>query len=357
VASPSAELAERPGVAGLRVAVVCPYDLGLPGGVQQLTIELVQRLEAAGHDAWLVGPGEHPGAPSVGRTIRIRANASVAPVALGPGVVGRVARAIEGADVVHVHEPLMPLVSLTALLGSSPLVATFHADAPRWAGAVYSAAGRLLRRRLRNAVITAVSPTAAAPLPTSWGPVEIIPNGLDVAGYATGDARVPGRVTFLGRDDPRKGLDVALAAWPTVHAAFPEAELVVMGSSRSPTAAGVRYVGRVSESEKRSLLSSAMIHLAPNTGGESFGIVVAEAMAAGAAVVASDLPAFQHVIGSTGLQVPTGDPDAFARALIRLLADPEEAKRLGAAGTERAHSFDWSVVLDRYVAAYRRAAG
>jgi len=352
-----AELAERSGVDGLKVAVLCPYDLGLPGGVQQVTIELTQRLEAAGHDAWLVGPGLHRGARSVGRTVRIRANASVVPVALGPGVIGRVARAVDGADVVHVHEPLMPLVSLAALRSSSPLVATFHADPPRWVAGVYSTAGWLLRSRLRRAVVTAVSPTAAAALPPSWGPVELIPNALDVASYATGDVRVRGRVTFLGRADPRKGLDVALAAWPAVHDAFPAAELIVMGSSATHPAAGVRYVGRVSESEKRSLLSSAMLHVAPNVGGESFGIVVAEAMAAGAAVVASDLPAFQHVIGDGGVLVPTGDAEALAREMIRLLADPAETMRLGAVAVERAQTFDWSVVLDRYLAAYRRAVG
>lgn len=341
----------------MRVAVVCPYDLGLRGGVQQLAIELVDRVVEAGHEAWLVGPGTREGARSVGATVKVRANASLVPVAMGPGVRRRVREAVAGADVVHVHEPFMPRVSTSALGVERPLVATFHADAPAWAAGLYRVGRAPLGRWLGSAVVTAVSTVAARHLPAAWGPIEIIPNALDVARYASDQAAEPHRVTFLGRDDPRKGLDVILRAWPAVHAAVPNAELVVIGARRSEEVPGVRFVGRVDETEKRALLASGAIHVAPNLRGESFGIVVAEAMAAGSAVVASDLEAFTDVLAGTGIQVPVGDVTALAAAVITLLGDPPQAARLGRAARSRAADFDWSVVTDQYLGAYHRALG
>ena len=339
----------------MKIAVVCPYDLGLPGGVQQLTIELVDRLSEAGHDAWLVGPGERVGARSVGGSIRVRANRSVVPVAVGPGVARRTRAAVAGADVVHIHEPLIPRVATSALSVPVPKVLTFHADAPRWVAGAY----RLLQRPfpLGRNVVTAVSPVAGAALPSTWMPAEIIPNALDVAAYAGSEPRQPRRVTFLGRDDPRKGLDLLLAAWPDIREGIPGAELVVMGASRDVSIDGVRFVGRVTEEEKRRLLGSSTVHVAPNTGGESFGIVVAEAMAAGCAVVASELPAFTAVMDGAGVHVPVGDAAAIARAVIGLLNDPDTAQRYAERAVARAGTFDWSVVTERYVDAYRRAVG
>ena len=339
----------------MKIAVVCPYDLGLPGGVQQLTIELVDHLRDAGHDAWLVGPGETDGARSVGPTTRIRANRSIVPVALGLCVKRRTHAALVGAEVLHIHEPLIPRVSTAALGVRIPKVLTFHADAPRWASAAY----RMLERPmpLGQNVVTAVSPVAAAALPTGWGPVEIIPNALDVAAYVSDEPRRRLRVTFLGRDDPRKGLDLLLTAWPQIHAAVGGAELVVMGATRDTAMEGVRFAGRVTEEEKRRLLASSTVHIAPNTGGESFGIVVAEAMAAGCAVVASDLPAFTALMDGAGIHVAVGDAQAISSAVIGLLTDAEAAHRHGEAGKARAAEFDWSVVTGRYVGAYRRAVG
>ncbi|MEX2424238.1 MAG: glycosyltransferase family 4 protein [Acidimicrobiia bacterium] len=339
----------------MRVAVVCPYDLGMAGGVQQLTIELVERLGNAGHDAWLVGPGERDRARSVGPTTRIRANRSVVPVALGRGVGTRTRAALAGADVVHIHEPLIPRVSTSALGVPVPKVLTFHADAPWWASAAYRALARPMP--LGRHVVTAVSSVAAAALPSRWGPVEIIPNALNVAAYVSEETRHPRRVTFLGRDDPRKGLDLLLAAWPEIRATVGDAELVVMGAARDTPIAGVRFAGRVTESEKRDLLASSAVHVAPNTGGESFGIVVAEAMAAGCAVVASDLPAFTAVMDGAGVHVPVGDVPAISRAVIELLTEEAAARRHGAAGRAKAAEYDWSVVTGRYVEAYRRAVG
>lgn len=341
----------------MKVAVVCPYDLGLAGGVQQLAIELVDRIGDAGAEAWLVGPGIRAGARSVGETRKVRANASLVPVALGPGVRRRVREALVGADVVHVHEPFMPQVSTAALGSGLPTVATFHADAPAWATSIYRLVRGPLKRRLGSATLTAVSAVAAGHLPAAWGPIEIIPNAIDVHAYASDRPAEPRRVTFLGRDDPRKGLAVILGAWPAVHAAVPDAELVVIGAQRSEEIPGVRFVGRVDEAEKRALLASGTIHAAPNLRGESFGIVVAEAMAAGSAVVASDLEAFADVLAGTGIQVPVGDASSLATAIITLLGDPQQSARLGRAARSRAADFDWSVVTDRYLEAYHRAIG
>jgi phosphatidyl-myo-inositol alpha-mannosyltransferase len=341
----------------LRIAVVCPYDLGRPGGVQQLTIELVDRLGRAGHESWLVGPGERAGTRSVGSTVTVRGNDSAVPVALGFGVAGRTRTAVAGADVVHVHEPLIPRVSTSLLRAHRPRVMTFHADPPAWARSAYGVLGRLSPRLLRGAVVSAVSPVAAAAVPPAWGPVEVVPNALDVDGYAPTVVRRDRQVAYLGRDDPRKGLDVLLQAWPMVRAEVADAELVVMGASRPVGPAGVVFAGRVDEAEKRRVLAASLVYVAPNTGGESFGIVIAEAMAAGAAVVASDLPAFRHVMGETGVTVPVNDAGALAASVVGLLTDPESARRLGERGRQRVRLFDWPNVIDRYEELYRRALG
>ena len=337
----------------MKVAVVCPYDLGVPGGVQQLTLELVDRLVAIGHHAWLVGPGEHPAARTVGNTLRVRANKSVVPIAFGPGVGRRTREAVGDADVVHVHEPFIPRVSTAALHSGRPVVATFHADAPAWASALYRLG--VVARLPRGAVVTAVSPVAAAHLPGRWGPIEVIPNAIDVGMYRSAGSGHPRRVVFLGRDDPRKGLDLLLAAWPRVHSAFGDSELVVVGAVRDRQVAGVRFAGRVSEAAKRSELGGAGVFVAPNTGGESFGIVVAEAMASGCAIVASDLPAFRAVAGESGLFVPPGDVDALTATLQSLLADPERVGDLGERARAQVRRFDWSVVIEQYEAMYQRA--
>lgn len=341
----------------MKIAVVCPYDLGLAGGVQQLTTELVDRLCDAGHDAWLVGPGERPGARTVGGTVRLRANASVVPVGIGPRTRARTRAAVAGADVVHVHEPLIPRVGTAARRGSVPRVLTFHADPPAWVRRLYRLADRPLAATMTGAAVTAVSTVAAAAIPARWGPVEIIPNALDVAAYAGDHPREPRRVTFLGRDDPRKGLDVLLAAWSGIQARVPGAELLVLGASRDTSLPGVRFLGRVADDEKRRLLASSTVHVAPNTGGESFGIVVAEAMAAGCAVVASTLPAFVEVMGGSGIGVPVGDAASLRDAVVDLLEDPARARERGAAAQIRAAAFDWPHVTEQYLAAYRRALG
>ncbi len=342
----------------MRVGVVCPYDLTAPGGVQQLTLELAAMLRRTGDEVILVGAGRDvdndPGRMFVGRSLRVTVNRSIAPVTLAPGSWRRTRSALTEVDVVHIHEPLVPLVGWAALGVDRPVVATFHADPPRWATAMYRRAPGL-GSRMRQRVLTAVSATAAAAIPGSWGDVRVIPNAIDVAAYRPPVDRVALRVCFLGRDEPRKGLDVLLEAWPLVRAAVPQAELKVMGASRSEQIPGVEYLGRVGGDEKKRVLASSMVYVAPNIGGESFGIVIAEAMAAGCAVVCSDLRAFRDVVGSVARIVRAGDRDSLAEAITSLLVEPGLAEEMGQRARQVVSRFDWAVVVDEYRQAYHDA--
>jgi phosphatidylinositol alpha-mannosyltransferase len=342
----------------MRVALVCPYAFEAHGGVQDQVTRLVRWIGAAGHEAWAVAPGDAgpPGTRSVGSWRSVRANRSAAPIAIDPRVVRRVAEAVEGADVVHVHEPFMPMVSLGAVLADTPpVVGTFHADPGTFARNAYRFAEPVVRRvAARIAIATAVSEVAASAVP-SLRAMRIIPNGIDLEDYAVGDGAVPGRVLFIGRDDPRKGLDVLLQAWPRIMRDVPGASLRIIGADRPAGPAGVTFLGRVDEATKLTELGKAAVFAAPNTGGESFGIVVLEAMAAGRAIVAADLEAFRSMAGDTVRWSPVGDPVALGRAIADLLGDPATCARLGAAARERAASFAGPVVARAYLIAYRDA--
>ena len=344
----------------MRVAMVCPYDIGKPGGVQSQAIALVDWLAAQGHEAWLVAPGEGgpPGSITVGGTASIPANRSQAPVALDPRVGRRVVEAVGSADVVHIHEPFMPMVSAAALVRSDrPLVGTFHADPGAGVKGLYALARPLWRNWAeRLAVATAVSPVAQAAV-APFVDARVVPNAIDAASYRLDVQRFAKRVGFVGRDEKRKGLDVLLAAWPLVRRRVPEAELVVGGADRTDVVAGVRFLGAMSDDAKRRLLASSAVYAAPNTGGESFGLVVAEAMAAGCAVVASALPAFAAVLGDTGKLVSPEEPSDLADSIAELLEDSQKAALLGERASSRAQRFDRSVIFPQYVAAFEQAAG
>ncbi len=342
----------------MKVALVCPYDLGRFGGVQDQVIKISDWLRDAGHDTVIVGPGSTgpDDAVLVGPTRVLRANGSDVPLALSPEVMDRVAAAVSGVDVVHVHEPLMPLVSIAAMLRSrSPIVATFHAAPSVLAQRAYRLGRRNVAKVMqRAAVVTAVSPVAARAVGEAAA-VRTIPNGLDINLFPVVEKH-PNRVVFVGRDEPRKGLTVLLDAWGDVHAGVAGAELVIIGSDPGVDAPpGARFLGRVDEEHKRIALAGAGIACMPNLGGESFGIVVVEAMAARCAVVASAIPGFVHVAGDAAILVKPGDSDGVGWALRRLLEDPVRAQRLRVAARGRAERYDRTVVLDHYLAAYEDA--
>jgi phosphatidylinositol alpha-mannosyltransferase len=341
----------------VKVALVCPYDLGAHGGVQDQVIRLAGWLDELGHDAIIVGPGDQgpPGAILVGSVKVINANAASTPITLSPRASSRLKKAVADVDVVHIHEPLMPVVSVAASrISTKPSVGTFHADPPSWARRGYSALSPLVKRILSHLdVVTTVSPVSRSAI-EKVVQARVIPNGIDIASYAPG-TKTPGRVAFLGRDDVRKGLDVLLAAWPAILASVPDATLHVMGAERADAAEGIVFLGRVDEKTKAAELASSEVFVAPNLRGESFGIIVAEAMAAGNAVVASGIPAFLHVLGDSGVIVSPGDTAGITDAVVALLGDASQRQDLGRRAMQRVERFDGLRVASEYAAAYADA--
>ena len=339
------------------MAVISPYALDIPGGVQQQVLGLVEHLRRQGEEAFAVGPGagSGAGAANVGRSVMFAVNRSRAPIALSPMAVRRVRAAVAGADLIHVHEPMVPLAGWAALRTGRPTVVTFHADPSPMYRAAYRWGRGLVRVLLGDVVATAVSRTARRAVDPLGLDVVEIPNAVDVTSFGVDVRRDPRQVAFVGRPDPRKGRDLLLSAWPAVRSEVPDARLVVVGGGDSPPTEGVEYLGRVSEAEKRSVLAGSGVFCAPNRGGESFGITVAEGMAAGCAVVASDLPAFEDVLGGTGLLFRNGDPAGLAGALKAVLADPGLREGLAGGSSARVERYDWGRVISRYLELYRLA--
>jgi phosphatidylinositol alpha-mannosyltransferase len=338
----------------MKVALVSPYDLGLPGGVQDQVVQLSHWLHDLGHESIVVGPGDSgpEGAVLLGSTRGIRANRASTPIALNPAISGRLKHAVDDADVVHIHEPLMPFVSAAATtIDTHPTVGTFHADPPTWARFGYRMGSSVWRRVIdRIDVVTTVSNISGSAI-APFVDARVIPNGIAIAGYG-GAEKTPNRIVFLGRDDERKGLQVLLEAWPSVLKLVPGAELVVVGASRDDHIDGVTYLGRVDGPDKRAELAVAEIFCAPNLGGESFGIVVAEGMASGCAVVASAIPAFIDVLGGSGVLTPPGDVKGLAETLVSLLSNEDFMRERQLSALAAVRRFDGISVARRYVNAY-----
>lgn len=357
----------------MRVALVCPYAWDLPGGVQSHVKGLASALRGRGHDVSVVAPHMSGDARSdetvtiVGRAVGVPANGSVAPLAFGPLAAAGVCRAIAATnpDVCHLHEPLIPSLSLLALWSADvPCVGTFHAAAESSFG--YRASRVVLQRAARRlAVRTAVSDAARA-LVARYFPGEYVltPNGVDVARFApTGPVRRERSVLFLGRIERRKGLEVLVQAMARLRPLG--VRLVVAGDGPEAGVArrladrlGVEseWRGVVRDDEKAELFRRAGVYCAPGLGGESFGIVLVEAMAAGAAVVCSDLPGFRAVAGGAARLVPPGDAGALADALRAVIEDAQEADRMRKMSARMGAAFDWSRLAAGVEGVYERAA-
>ncbi|MEI7624214.1 MAG: glycosyltransferase family 4 protein [Actinomycetes bacterium] len=355
----------------MRIGIVCPYSLTLPGGVQGQVLSLARALRVRGHDVRVLGPCDGPppdaGVTPLGDSLPTAANGSVAPIAPDPSAQLRMIRALrdERFDVVNVHEPLAPGVTNTALLfKSQPIVGTFHAAgesaAYRWLTPVV----RWLARKIdvRCAVSSDARDMAVAAV---GGTYELLFNGVDLAAYDGDPAKRTESPTilFLGRHEPRKGLAVLLDAMGELPAGVklmvasdgPETEELrrrVAGDTR------IEWLGRLSEAEKIERLRSADVFCAPSLGGESFGVVLLEAMAARTAVVASDLPGYANVAraGRDGVLVPPGDPTALAGALRQVLDQPSLRESLVTSGAERASGFSMDHLAERYEAIFERVA-
>jgi len=338
----------------MRVALVCPYDMGKFGGVQNQVALIGDELRRRGHDAWVVAPGmSNQPMRSLGKSRSWSFNDSAAPIKLSPLLVPRLRDALADADVVHVHEPLMPLASLACRWTGKPLVGTFHADPGRLVRTLYDRFPPLRWHLASFRSLVAVSETARSAL-GRFGDVVLIPNGVATADLPVRD-RVDGRIVFVGRDDPRKGLDVAVAALDEIRKRRPAAHLLVI--TPDPVAAGDGIIVHrgVADATKAELLATAMVYVAPNSRGESFGLTVAEAMAAGTACVVSDIPAFAAVTGDAALRVPPGSPDDLTEAVLALLADPARRTELGERGRQRAHMFSIENTVDAYLPLYAAA--
>ncbi|MGQ0576400.1 MAG: glycosyltransferase family 4 protein [Pseudonocardia sp.] len=360
----------------MRVGIVCPYSLDVPGGVQAHVVDLARALRTLGHTVAVLAPADDDAAlpefvTATGRAVSVPYNGSVARVAFGPVSYARVRRwlAEHPFDVLHIHEPTTVSISALALMvAHGPIVVTFHTSTER---SRVLTAFRGIARPLMEKVTAriAVSPLARrVQVEHLGGDAVEIPNGVDVAMFA-GAGPLPDRppgpaVGFVGRfDESRKGMAVLLDALRSLGSGAPRLLVVGRGDAAALRAAAgpdveLELLGAVDDATKAAALGSVDVFCAPQLGGESFGMVLTEAMAAGAPVLASDLDAFRAVLGEppAGVLFPTGDAAALAVELAALLTDPARRAALAAAGRARVARFDWPVVAAAGVRVYRAAA-
>lgn len=353
----------------MRIGMVCPYSLTLPGGVQGQVLELARALRQRGHDVRVLGPCDGPppdaGVTPLGDSLPTAANGSMAPIAPDPSAQFRIIRALrdERFDLVHLHEPLAPGVTQTALLfKSQPLIGTFHAAGEsagyRWLNPIV----RWLANKLDLRCAVSADALAMAERAVG-GQYELLFNGVDLSAFDGPAPQVEGppAILFLGRHEPRKGLDVLLRAMREMPA-----DVRLWVASDGPqtdelrrSAAGdmrIDWLGRLSETEKIERLRAATVFCAPSLRGESFGVVLLEAMAARTAVVATSLPGYANVARADrdALLVPPGDASALAAALRRVIGDAELSARLVESGLSRAAEFSMSRLAERYEGLYEQ---
>jgi phosphatidylinositol alpha-mannosyltransferase len=354
----------------VKVALLCPYSLSIPGGVQGQVLGLARALRRAGHEARVLapcdGPPPAPYVVSVGPSTKVESNGSISPIAPGKDAARRALEALRGfaPDVLHLHEPLVPGPTTSALLGTTiPSVGTFHMAAARrdtfyrWFSK--PAIGVAKRITIRTAVSDDARRTAQENLGGSYW---VLPNGVDLeplAGAHPSPAPRPA-VLFVGRHEPRKGLGVLLDAWRDlgrdaalwVASDGPETEAL-----RARDVPAVEWLGRLTDGEKASRLRGATIFCAPALHGESFGVVLLEAMAASAAVLASDIPGFRNVARPDleALLTPPGDAGALRDGLRLLLDDPARRAELVDAGLRRAGDFSMTRLAQRFLPVYEAA--
>jgi phosphatidylinositol alpha-mannosyltransferase len=364
----------------LRVGIVCPYSFDVPGGVQFHVRDLAEALIARGHTVSVLAPADDDTPipsymTSAGRAVPVRYNGAVARLTFGPVTAARVRRWLAAGqfDVLHLHEPVTPSLGMLALwIADGPIVATFHSALVR--SRPLQMAYPLVRQSMEKiSARIAVSEDARRTLVEHLGgDAVVIPNGVNVAAFenATPDDRWRGTpdaptIAFLGRlDEPRKGLEVLLRAVPEVLAVHPGARFLVAGRGETgpddareligEAARAVEFLGGISDPEKSSLLASVDVYCAPQTGGESFGIVLVEAMSAGTAVVASDLGAFRRVLeeGTAGVLFHAGDPADLARTLVRVLDDAALRQQLVSTARTAVRRYDWSSVSHEILTVY-----
>jgi len=359
----------------LKIGIVCPYSWDTPGGVQNHIRDLAEFLIGAGHDVSVLAPATDeenlpPYVVHAGKPISIPYNGAVARVLFGPVAFARVRQWISQGDfdLLHLHEPAIPSISLLACWAADgPMVGTFHAAAKRQK--IIFAIGPILEPAIeklsaRIAVSEAARLTLTDHLDTN---AVVIPNGIYASRYG---ARVPqakwqgNTIGFIGRfEEPRKGLAVLLDALPVIARFAPDVKVFVAGPGDSSEIEKqidpqlrhrFEFLGKISEEEKADFVSSISVYVAPNTGGESFGIILAEALAGGACVVASDIPAFDDLLGhgEFGALFKSEDSTDLAKVIIDLLRDSKKRSELASRGQLRGQSFDWKIVAQQIYSVY-----
>jgi phosphatidylinositol alpha-mannosyltransferase len=361
-----------------RIGIVCPYGWDTPGGVQSHVGDLAEYLIAQGHYVSVLAPViNEEGIPdyvtSAGRPIAIPYNGAVARILFGPLAFARVKQWISNGnfDLLHLHEPAIPSISLLACWASEgPLVGTFHAASTRQkiAFAITPFIEPVIEKlTARIAVSEAARETLQIHLDTD---AVVVPNGIYAKKFADAhiDARWSGNtIGFIGRfEETRKGLSVLIDALPSIIEKVPDIRVIVAGPGNPAKVLEdmephlrhrFTFLGRISEEDKANFMSSVSIYVAPNTGGESFGIILAEALAGGASVLASDIPAFDSLLGhgQFGTLFQSENSHDLARKAVMLLNDNETRIKIAKAGRDYAQSFDWDVVAERIYDVYEMA--
>ncbi len=363
----------------MKIGIVSPYAYPRPGGANSYVRESYEELRRLGHEVRIITApwGDDPPAQDViqiGQALAVPFNGSVGRVTLSLRLEWLVSRMLERErfDIIHHHEPFVPFLSFQILDSARcPNVATFHAfggfSISYWLG-------RIILDRYMNKLDARIAVSSAARHFVSQyfpGDYRIIPNGVDVDFYANArpfpefrDGKV--NILFVGRLEPRKGAMYLLRAYAKVKARCPQSRLIIVGRGpqlgemrrfvRSEKLGDVFFAGRVDDGDKARFYKTADIYVAPSTGQESFGIVLLEAMAAGCAVIASDIHGYKKVVqrNVSGLLVEPKETDALADAILRLATDTELRSRLGDAGARRAPEFDWKHVTTQLVEVYEQ---
>jgi phosphatidyl-myo-inositol alpha-mannosyltransferase len=351
----------------MRIGLVCPYSLSVPGGVQAQVLGMARELRRRGYEARVLGPCDGPPPAGfvtpLGNSLPTVANGSVAPLAPDPAAALRTIRVLyeERFDILHLHEPLAPGPTVTALtMHPAPVVGTFHAAGESSSYRLMRPALLRLISRIDHKVVVSKD---ALDLVQRYlgGTYEVAFNGVELDAIASVEPYQSDRpaILFLGRHEQRKGLDVLLNALSHVPE---DVECWVIGEGpdtaelreRHGADPRIQWLGRVTETEKLARMRGATVFCAPSLGGESFGVVLVEAMAAGTPVVASALDGYRNVAtdGVDAVLLPPGDSDLLGAALAALLADPERQQVLRDAGLARAASFSMSSLVDRYLEIY-----